>query len=137
MSARVLIMTGCAVVAFPYSAYVVERLKTEIPAPCREYDPTRKLWTIHAPYIAPAVAIVRAAYPDVQIESVGGAHVSEPAAIDPDYRVLHLLPTAPPELVETAYKCLARLHHPDTGGSTEAMQRLNAAVAVIRERVSA
>ena len=48
---------------------------------------------------------------------------------------LHL-PTAPPELVEGAYRILARLHHPDAGGSREAMQAINGADAALRERVA-
>ena len=48
------------------------------------------------------------------------------------YELLHLLPTAPPELVTAAYRCAARLHHPDRSGNDEMMARLNAAVACIR-----
>jgi len=56
---------------------------------------------------------------------------------DPSYATLHLLPSAPPELVDAAYRCLARLHHPDTGGSTTTMQRLNAAHGALKTRRSA
>jgi hypothetical protein len=50
-----------------------------------------------------------------------------PKASDP-YVTLHLLPSAPPEVVKAAYKALATLHHPDKpGGETEVMQRINAA----------
>jgi curved DNA-binding protein CbpA len=48
------------------------------------------------------------------------------------YETLHLLPTAPPELVTAAYRCLAQRHHPDRGGDDEAMVCLNTAVACIR-----
>ncbi len=44
------------------------------------------------------------------------------------HATLHLLPSAPPELIRAAFKCLAQLVHPDKpGGDTEAMQRINAA----------
>jgi DnaJ-class molecular chaperone len=46
---------------------------------------------------------------------------------------LHLKPTAPPELVQAAYKCLARIHHPDHGGDNESMRRLNAAYDRVRQ----
>lgn len=135
MSARVLITGGRAVVSFPYSAYVVERLKAEVPPPCREYDPARKLWTIYPPYIGPAVAIIRSAYPDAEIEDAAAPTITPPA-IDPDFAELHLLPTAPPELIDVAYRTLARIHHPDAGGDTRVMQRLNAARDAIARRAS-
>ena len=53
------------------------------------------------------------------------------------FRVLHLRETAPVELIEASYRVLARLHHPDRGGSTEAMQAINGAYTALRERVSA
>jgi curved DNA-binding protein CbpA len=37
------------------------------------------------------------------------------------------LPSAPPEVVKAAYRALAVLNHPDKGGETEVMQRINAA----------
>jgi len=45
---------------------------------------------------------------------------------------LYLLPSAPPEVVTAAYRALAKQYHPDRGGSTEQMQRLNAALEVLR-----
>jgi hypothetical protein len=41
------------------------------------------------------------------------------------YQTLHLLPSAPAELVKAAYRVMAALHHPDHGGDTDAMQRIN------------
>jgi len=57
----------------------------------------------------------------------GGLSVLEQA-----YKTLCVTPQAPPELVEGAYRILARLNHPDRGGDTQAMVALNAAVATIR-----
>jgi len=37
-------------------------------------------------------------------------------------------------VAEAAYKALARMHHPDFGGSTATMQALNAAIEQIRSR---
>jgi hypothetical protein len=47
------------------------------------------------------------------------------------YRILHLLPTAPPEVVRAAYKALALLLHPDTGGDEEAFKHLQKAYEVL------
>lgn len=51
--------------------------------------------------------------------------------VDQAYRTLHLQPTAPPELVRAAHRTLAKLNHPDLGGSTAAMTALNQAAELI------
>ncbi len=51
------------------------------------------------------------------------------------YGALHLLPTAPPELVTAAYRALAQLHHSDRGGDAAAMVQINRAVAILRDGV--
>jgi len=62
---------------------------------------------------------------------------SATTALDPDYTVLHLLPSAPPKLVDTAYRTLARLYHPDVSKSPDAdtkMKALNRAYDSIKKR---
>lgn len=49
------------------------------------------------------------------------------------YAVLHVASTAPLAVCEAAYRALAKLAHPDQGGSTQTMQRLNAAIETIRK----
>jgi hypothetical protein len=53
---------------------------------------------------------------------------------DRDFAVLHLLPSAPPTLIEAAFRCLSKELHPDRGGSHEAMIELNQAVSALRIR---
>jgi curved DNA-binding protein CbpA len=58
-----------------------------------------------------------------------------PETRDP-YLILQLHPSAAPELVEAAYRTLARLHHPDHNDDPEAssaMAGLNWAYATLRE----
>ena len=45
---------------------------------------------------------------------------------------LYLLPNAPPDVITAVFRTLAKQYHPDHGGSTERMQRLNAAVEVLK-----
>lgn len=47
--------------------------------------------------------------------------------IERAYRTLYLLSDAPPEVIQTVYRTLAKIHHPDVGGSTEAMAEINEA----------
>jgi len=61
-------------------------------------------------------------------------HQDAPAApLTEAYATLHLLPSAPPELVTAAYRTLAQLHHPDRGGDTGAMSAINQAVEILRD----
>jgi hypothetical protein len=47
------------------------------------------------------------------------------------YRVLHVQPDAPPEVVRAAYRALMARHHPDQGGDHEQAVLLNEAWAVL------
>jgi DnaJ-domain-containing protein 1 len=50
------------------------------------------------------------------------------------YATLGVRPDAPREVIEAAHKALARTHHPDRGGKTADMQRINAAYQEITKR---
>lgn len=49
------------------------------------------------------------------------------------YRVLQVIPDADPEVIQAAYRALARKYHPDMGGSDLQMATLNAAWETVRE----
>jgi curved DNA-binding protein CbpA len=51
------------------------------------------------------------------------------------YRVLQVTPDAEPEVIQAAYRALARKHHPDAGGSAEKMSTLNSAWGTLCNRV--
>lgn len=63
----------------------------------------------------------------------GQTSAVSPLADDP-YTVLYLYPGAPLIVAEAAYKALARLAHPDAGGSEDVMASLNEAIAAIRKQ---
>lgn len=50
------------------------------------------------------------------------------------YAVLHVAQDAPLVVCEAAYRALARVAHPDAGGSNEHMRRLNLAIETIRKQ---
>ena len=124
---------SAADVTFPYDAFVVAELKRAVPALLRTYDPDSKAWTVAGRYVSAVYHVLAQVFGEVDVEGArsGAADRGRPTGGDP-YVVLHLLPTAPPELVSAAHKCLARLHHPDAGGSTSTMQMINAAAEQIR-----
>lgn len=41
------------------------------------------------------------------------------------FEVLYLRPGAPPEVIQAVYRTLAKMHHPDVGGSTDVMAEIN------------
>lgn len=123
-------------VEFPFDRDVVDSIKSIVPAHSRTYDPDQKAWYIASVYADIIQRLLEAVFIDVEMDS---ERTTSPPPSDraprTEYTVLHLLPSAPPELVESAYKCLSRMHHPDAGGATATMQELNAAVATIRRSV--
>ncbi len=121
---------------------MIEALKDYVPACHRVYVPDRKTWRVDGyahDCLHGWLAYARATF-NARIEWIGGATYEDyeaecpppytppprPKPVDP-YKTLHLLPSAPPEVVKAAYKALAMKLHPDHGGDTEEMQRLNAA----------
>jgi curved DNA-binding protein CbpA len=47
------------------------------------------------------------------------------------YAILQVIPGADAVVITAAYRALARLHHPDSGGEARAMMRLNAAWEIL------
>jgi curved DNA-binding protein CbpA len=76
-------------------------------------------------------------FPDAQVKRPSTDRARATSRIDDALAQLHLLSTAPPELIDAAYRVLAKQHHPDTGGDTVVMQRLNGAYDVLKARVDA
>jgi hypothetical protein len=128
------IANGSVVLRFPYDADLVESLKARVPGHARKYDPITKAWTVTAMYVPVAFWLMVETFGDVEIvdtASAGSADRDRHAGEDP-WTILHLRPTAPPELVTAAHRCLAKLHHPDRGGTTAVMQEINAAAEALR-----
>jgi hypothetical protein len=63
----------------------------------------------------------------------GGTPRAGSSALAAAYAQLHLLPSAPAELVQAAHRTLIKLHHPDHGGDHGRAVALNAAIALIRQ----
>ncbi len=127
-------LTG-AELRFPFDRLLVEALKAQIPGHARTYDPVAKSWTVAPAYAGIAFRLMHLTFADVEIEDIrepGRRSADRAPQADDPYVVLHLGPTAPPELVTAAHRCLARLHHPDTGGAHETMVAINQAYEALR-----
>src|SRR5262245_40962199 len=117
----------------PFNPELVAALKDAIPYSYREWDAASKVRRIDPDWA------------DVVLQALGAIGVNvvdkrppvtPPTAVAPALheacRRLCIVPEAPVEVAEAAYKALARLHHPDVGGSTEMMQELNDAIQTFK-----
>jgi len=137
---------GSVDLAFPYDQAFIDALKASIPGRARSYDPGTKVWTVAAAWAAIATRLMIEAFGDVALEDDRQRSARRPApdrAGDHRLAALHLLPSAPPELIEAAYRCLSKLHHPDRAAPSDRdqahrqMVAVNAAYDALRDRVSA
>ncbi len=124
-------------VTFPYDPDVVTAIKELVPPHSRAYDPDAKCWYVSSAFRDTIHELLESVFLEVETDPERTAYDPPPRTTHrTEYHVLHLQPTAPPELVEVAYRCLSRLYHPDRGGNHETMTAINAAVSVIRRRVT-
>jgi DnaJ-domain-containing protein 1 len=111
-------------------AFLIEALKDRVPAYDRTYSPASKEWLIDASARADLEMWLDDAREvcGASVEWQPTKHKRTHTRTAPDaFATLHLLPSAPPEVVRASYKALAMKHHPDHGGDTEAMQKINEA----------
>lgn len=144
--ARVAIFEGELWASTPYLDGFVEALKREIPAWGRAWDKGHKMWHVDLAYRWELQGLLDHFYgewrnvspAELGLEPEAGHKRARQAAAGgyeaDKYAALHLLPTAPPELVKAAYRCLAMLNHPDRGGDTRAMQAINEAYEALAQR---
>lgn len=112
-------------------------LKITVDCSRRKYDPIKKRWLFHresAEDVDHLLAThgIEYAFEDARSE---GSERSQTTAITSRQEALtelYLLPNAPAFVINAVYRTLAKKYHPDAGGTTEQMQRLNAAVEVLR-----
>ena len=96
-------------------------LKRLIPGHGRRYLPDTRERFIGTAYETQARAIFRSCWPHFAEEEGLGDDPAQrqprdprpPLAVDRHSAALHLLPSAPRELIDSAYKTLVKLNHPD------------------------
>ena len=114
-------------IEFDFNQAMVDAIKTKIPSRARSWKPERRQWWFRDDVMDMVLALA-------MLHSGRYVHVESLETEPPvqSYAALHLLPTAPPEVVSAAYKALAKKVHPDAGGSQERMQAINSAYALIK-----
>jgi hypothetical protein len=109
-------------IEFDFNQAMVDGIKERVPSRARKWSPEDRKWYFKDDVID-IVAFLAVAHCGryVHVESL-----EEDAPVEA-YAALHLLPSAPGDLVKAAYRIMSKLHHPDTGGTTREMQRVNEA----------
>jgi len=102
-----------------YNADYIADLKGELPNGARRWNGELGLWWVHPEFFPMARQIVERHYVLTDCPALpDGAGA---------WATLWLRPGAPVEVIRAVYRALARLHHPDVGGDSATMQRINAA----------
>lgn len=139
-------MAGWFALRASYRPAFVAALKSAVDTPFRRWMRQDLVWLIADSYLEDVRSLCADHFSEVldhipersggeprrhyRGRRVLGSHVPH---IPASYRLLGVLPDAPQEVVAAAYRTLARVRHPDQGGSNEAMSDLNQAYARIRK----
>lgn len=128
---------------FPFSREVIDRIKT-IGSHLREWVPEEKVWRLkrgtweqERAYIFPVSEWQPEKkqpgfFDEDDDDDDPFADVSTAPRPTTHHTVLHLLPSAPPEVIKASWQALIKKNHPDAGGDTQAAQRINAAYLALK-----
>lgn len=120
---------GGVVIKTPYLQDFVEELKLVIPRGYRQWDKEDKSWYVEPSYAEEATELFWQFFPDGDSYDLARVY-HEP----PDWaRVLFVQEDAPMQVIEAAYRTLAKMYHPDAGGSEKKMIAINEAIEHARE----
>ena len=119
------------------SRALIDAWKAQIPYSRRTYEPKTRVWRFWGGYQAIATALLLQYFPDARVPPRWQSPPTPPRVGTDSFAVLHLLPSAPLELIDAAFRCLAKRHHPDVGGDTATMRRLTEAHDALSRRLSA
>lgn len=104
-----------------YNIALVRLLYVAIPEKSRVYISSENCWYIDDQYETVVKQLLE------KLRFIISSEEDEPPASLDEFAVLGLLPSAPMEVCEAAYKALCKVHHPDTGGDPEKMKNINVA----------
>lgn len=122
---------GWVETAFDWDPTVITMLKGNIPPSQRRFDLDAKIWRIHQIAWPRMLDVFRDCGYEVPNAPANAALTM--AQSGGPYAVLYVTLEAPMEVVEAAYKALARIYHPD-GGSSPSHEKM-LAINVARDEV--
>lgn len=129
----------------PFNKDFVDWVKSEVVINCRRWDKENDVWVISYSYEDDLIVECFKLFHEVKKIGKRSAKKTEPqfsrsrqTPMDARtaYDVFHLQPSAPPELINAAYRVMAKLYHPDVYGepdATDQMKKINDAYEKIRK----
>ena len=123
----------------PFQADLIAAWKDAIPFRYRSFDPDTRAWRFWGCYESIAVDLLQRFFPGTDIPTRPAAHASSRGRQrgNNHFEILHLLPSAPSELIDAAYRCLAKQFHPEVRGDPAIMRQLTEAHDALSRRLSA
>lgn len=106
----------------PYNADFNATMKKSIPAKKRQWDNNDKCWYLAADQFDKLTHLLDTYFDETLLLDFPAQEVATDA-----WAKLGLLPNAPLQLVQAAYRALSMIHHPDHGGDPAKMQEINLA----------
>lgn len=104
----------------PYNPGFVSEIKTKLTTSIRSYSPDTRMWSVHESALADAVELLKKYFTEV-VNCVGLSQPSKDLVSVFD----ELFKMIPKEYQDKVYMALAQAVHPDHGGTTENMTKLN------------
>lgn len=130
MTATLWTEAGWILLRADFCREAVDAWKARIPGKYRRWDPEQKLWKFD-PSVAPELeAILKEHGYVINIVEQQAQQIVVQESTDQYKAFIDALPVA---VLKQAYRQACIELHPDHGGSTEAMARLNAAWSVLKE----
>lgn len=105
----------------PYIKGFVADLKEVIPKEYRQWDPEERVWVISYVYEEELFNICSNHFERVVKYGERRYTAIQPS---PAYGTLHLLPSAPKEVIVATYRVLSKLYHPDVSNKPDAEKRM-------------
>jgi hypothetical protein len=115
----------------PYSESFIDDLKNEVPHHARKWDREEKVWKVEASFAEDLETIVRRYFGEPTVVQQEVLVVAQGAGGD---AYSDMLSAAPDDLLKKIHAMIVSKVHPDAGGSTEAMTKVNVAWAEIKKK---
>jgi hypothetical protein len=130
----------------PFNKEFIDWIKSDVMIDCRHWDEEEKVWVISYSYEDDLIMECFKLFHDVKRVGTRSAKKTGPRAWKRPkqspmdgwtaYDVLHIQPSAPPELIKAAYRVMVKLYHPDVYDgldATDQMKKINDAYEKIRK----
>ena len=137
---------GYALFKFPYYPIFVTLLKERLPRHGRAWRPEERAWWVASAHVNQVCGWFSEFFPGAEyVDAPRASHRAHttpppPPRRDDPHAILHLLPTAPPAVVQAAYRALVKTNHPDVLPAPErerahaVMLAVNAAFEALQAR---